>query len=142
VNIEIMVPGIPEPKGSFTPVRRGKFNILLNGGNSAAHERHKDWAHRVKHYATSTMRAIGSPAPCNEPCVVDLTFYMPRPRSVSKRRVHVAVKPDLDKLIRGAMDPLVGIVISEDSRVVEYVARKVYADAENPPGAWIRIWSV
>lgn len=140
--MEFMVPGIPIPKGSFSVARRGKFNILLPGKTSKAIEAHKDWAHRVGFYAAAMMRAMGSSAPLDAPCALDLTFYLPRPKSVSKRRVHVAVKPDIDKLARGAIDPLIGIVIVEDSRIVELVARKVYADDENPPGVYIRLWSV
>jgi hypothetical protein len=35
-----------------------------------------------------------------------------------------------------------GIVFTEDSRIVSLSGRKVYADADSPPGALIRIWTV
>jgi len=73
---------------------------------------------------------------------VDVTFYMPRPKSVPRTRIHCAVKPDVDKCLRGIFDPLKGILISEDSRIVGGSFKKVYADAESPAGALIRIWSV
>jgi Holliday junction resolvase RusA-like endonuclease len=141
LNVELMIPGIAEPKGSFTAVRRGRFNILLNGGNSAAHERHKDWAHRVAHYAKATVAANAILSPCDEPMCFDVTFYLPRPKSAAKR-THCAVKPDIDKLLRAVFDPLKDILITEDSRFVGGSVKKVYADEANPPGCWVRIWSV
>jgi hypothetical protein len=35
-----------------------------------------------------------------------------------------------------------GVFFTEDSRIVNLSGRKVYADAESPVGALIRIWSV
>lgn len=137
-----MVPGVPEPKGSKHIRRAGAKVWLMSGGNARAHDRLTDWEARIRFYATASMRVNGSPLPCDAPMAADLTFYMPRPKSVSKRRVHCAVKPDCDKLARGAIDPLIGVVITEDSRIVELIARKLYADAENPPGVLIRLWSV
>jgi hypothetical protein len=37
---------------------------------------------------------------------------MPRPKSAAKR-LHCAVAPDLDKLVRGCLDPLKGVVIED-----------------------------
>lgn len=137
MDIELMIPGDPMPKGSFTRTKTGGFFW----GRGTGHERHKEWAHRVKSGAERSMRANGVETVCDAPFAADLTFYMPRPKSAAKR-VHCSVKPDLDKLIRAALDPIVGIVVSEDSRMVQVQARKVYADAENPPGVWLRLWSV
>ncbi len=103
MNAEIMVPGIPEPKGSFTPVKRGKKIFLMDGRDGKTHERRKDWKHRVAFFGAAYMRANHVLLPCNEPMAMDLTFYMPRPKSISKRRVHCSVKPDIDKLARGCL---------------------------------------
>lgn len=141
MNLELFVMGIPEPKGSKHIRRRGAKVWLMSGGNAAAHERLVEWAFRIRTGAERSMRANGAPGLCDEPIACDLTFYMPRPAS-AKKRVHCAVKPDLDKLCRAVFDPLIGVVITEDSRVVQLTARKVYADAENPAGVWVRLWSV
>lgn len=142
MNIEFFVPGVPVPKGSFTPVRRGKYNILLNGGSAEAHERHLDWAHRVAFYGAAWMRAHGVTVLLDEPLMADVTFYLPRPKSVPKRRIHPAVKPDGDKLLRGIFDPLKGVIYREDSRIVGGSWAKVYADEQTPPGALVRLWTV
>lgn len=122
-------------------VRRGRYNILLPGKTTKAIEAAREWAFRVRSYAERSVRVNEVVALCDAPLACDLTFYMPRPKSASKR-THCAVKPDIDKLCRGALDPLIGSVITEDSRIVALTAKKVYADAENPPGVWIRLWSV
>lgn len=129
--------GDPVPKGSFTRTKTGGFFW----GRGKGHERHLEWAHRIKSGAERSVHANHIESVCDEPFAADLTFYMPRPKSASKR-VHCSVKPDLDKLVRGALDPIVGIVVTEDSRMVQVTARKVYADADNPAGVVMVIWSV
>ena len=141
MNIEIVVPGIPEPKGSHHIQRRGNASWLLAGGNAKAHERLKDWEARVRTYAAATMRALGASEPLAGPIALDVTFYLPRPHSAAKR-LFPAVKPDLSKLVRGVEDPLSDLVYDDDARIVSESSRKVYADPENPPGASIRVWTV
>lgn len=136
-----MVPGDPQPKGSFHVQRRGTKVWAVPGSNANMKNRMDAWAHVIKTYAAATMRANGLSGTVDGPLAADLTFYLARPKSAPKR-LHCAVKPDLDKLVRAAIDPLVGLAISEDSRIVSLSARKVYADDENPPGAFIHVWSV
>lgn len=114
---------------------------MMDGGNGKAMLRLKEWAFRVRTYAERSSRVNDLGPPTDGPIAADITFYMPRPKSAAKR-IHCAVKPDLDKLCRGAIDPLMGVLMTEDSRIVSLSARKVYADDANPPGASIRIWSV
>lgn len=141
MNFEIVVAGVPEPKGSKHLRRFGIKVWMMDGASGKAHRKLEEWAFRVKSYAERSARANALPGPSDGPIAADLTFYMPRPKSAA-RRLHCAVKPDLDKLFRGALDPLMGIVFTEDSRIVNLSGRKVYADAENPPGAHIHVWSV
>ena len=55
-----------------------------------------------------------------------LTFIMPRPKTV--RRNYPSVAPDLDKLIRGALDALTAIAYVDDGQVVEIYAKKIYGE--------------
>lgn len=65
---------------------------------------------------------------------------MRRPRSV-RRRWHT-VPYDVDKLARAVNDSLTRSgVIEDDSRIVELVARKLYAD-ECEPGVFIEVDSL
>lgn len=65
------------------------------------------------------------------------TFFMPRPKSVSRQYPNTA--PDLDKLIRGIGDALqISGVISNDGQIVAITAKKVYA--ETPADNGVEIW--
>lgn len=56
---------------------------------------------------------------------ITFVFHLPRPQK-PKHRLPIT-KPDLDKLARGTIDALTGVVFRDDSRVVAIDARKVYA---------------
>lgn len=140
VNVELIVPGVPEPKGSKHLRRFGTKVWMMDGSSGKAHRKLEEWAFRVKTGAERTARAHGVEV-YDGPIGADVTFYMPRPKSAAKR-LHCAVKPDLDKLFRGVFDSLKGVLISDDSRIVSLSGRKVYADDESPPGALIKVWSV
>lgn len=141
MNIEIVVPGVPEPKGSYHMQRRGGKSWIVPGSNANMKNRMDEWAFRVKSYASRSAHANAILRPADGPLAADVTFYMPRPK-IAAKRIHCAVRPDLDKLFRGVFDPLIGVLLTEDSRIVSLSGRKVYADADNPPGAHIRVWSV
>ena len=49
---------------------------------------------------------------------------------------------DGDKLLRATADALTGILFVDDGRVTDWIARKRYATAEEPCGAWIEVWRV
>lgn len=141
MNIEIVVPGVPEPKGSFHVQRRGAKSWVVPGSNANMKNRMDEWAFRVRSYAERSARVHGVTEPHDGPLAADVTFYLPRPKSAAKR-VHCAVRPDCDKLLRGVFDPLMGVLYTDDARIVSMSGRKVYADDDNPPGALIKVWSV
>jgi Holliday junction resolvase RusA-like endonuclease len=60
-----------------------------------------------------------------------LEFTFRKPPSLSKKRVHQVVKPDLDKIVRATGDALTGVIYHDDSQVVEIVARKRYGAVES-----------
>ena len=64
------------------------------------------------------------------PVRLDVLFTFRKPESVSNKRVHCVVKPDLDKLVRCVNDALTGAVWNDDGQVVETTARKVYGPVE------------
>nr|CAB4126378.1 Rus Holliday junction resolvase [uncultured Caudovirales phage] len=81
------------------------------------------------------------------PIALDLTFFMPIPKSTSgiRRRemlngvfYHIK-KPDLDNLIKFVGDCLNGIVFEDDAQIAEIKSKKVYADR---PGTLIRVHSL
>jgi Holliday junction resolvase RusA-like endonuclease len=120
-SVEFFVAGKPEPKGSMSAyVIRGTNRAVVTDGNKAL----KPWAAKIRLLASNQIVE----AEADVPVVVRFEFLLDRPASVkvSKRPDHV-IRPDLDKLIRGAMDALTGVLFHDDSQVVKIEAHKRYA---------------
>src|SRR3989338_1543920 len=65
---------------------------------------------------------------------LDLQVFLPRPKSAPKRkRLRHQKRPDLDKVIRGVLDALTGVVFRDDSQVCSISAQKDY-DYDHAPG--------
>lgn len=137
-RIGFRVTGQPAPKGSARAVidrRTGKARLLASASRS--NERAQtSWATAVGWAAKAAHRA----APWTGPIGLEVTFYVARPKSV--RRALPEVKPDGDKLLRATADALTGILFVDDGQVTDWIARKRYATAEEPCGAWIEVWRV
>ncbi|MCL6557394.1 MAG: RusA family crossover junction endodeoxyribonuclease [Firmicutes bacterium] len=72
--------------------------------------------------------------------VVGIDFYFLRPKSVPvKKRPHMIVKPDIDKITRSVLDGLKGTIYADDAQVIGLNIRKYYGD---PPRAEIMIIEV
>ena len=64
--------------------------------------------------------------PMDSPVEIALVFYLPRPKTVTRR--WPSVKPDLDKLIRSTFDGLTtGGLYTDDALVIAVSASKEYA---------------
>ena len=61
------------------------------------------------------------------------TFYLTRPASRRKAERHPDRKPDLDKLIRAALDALTGVWFADDAQICELELAKVYAEPGERP---------
>lgn len=59
-----------------------------------------------------------------------ITSSFVRPKSVSKKRKHVTVKPDLDNLTKSILDSMNKIVFEDDSQIIDLHLRKEYAEKE------------
>jgi len=132
--IEIVVPGVPAPQGSKTRTRWG-----VREDNPAT----KPWRNAVAGYA---LEAMSGQQPIAGPVRVEAVFTFPRPKGhygsgrnagqlKQSAPVHCDKAPDLDKLLRAIGDALTGVVLVDDSRIVEVAARKTYGT----PGARILI---
>jgi Holliday junction resolvase RusA-like endonuclease len=73
------------------------------------------------------------------PIAVAMVFRLPRPASLPKRRQHHTNKPDLDKLARGVLDALTGVLYADDKAVVDLHVKKLYAPPASPPSACITV---
>jgi crossover junction endodeoxyribonuclease RusA len=129
--LEIVVEGSPVPQGSFRHIGNGRI--------IAANPKLNSWRQTIADQVSekTAVRLIDGF------CRVDLVFTLPRPKSVPKsRRTRPTTKPDLDKLIRAALDaislPKYVQLLTDDSIVTDLHAAKRYAD-HTPPGVRIFI---
>jgi crossover junction endodeoxyribonuclease RusA len=129
--LEIVVEGSPVPQGSFRHIGNGRI--------IAANPKLNAWRQTIADQVTekTSVRLIDGF------CRVDLVFTLPRPKSVPKsRRSRPTTKPDLDKLVRAALDaislPRYVQLLTDDSIVTDLHAAKRYAD-HRPPGVRIFI---
>ena len=118
--LRCVVHGPPQPKGSMSA-----FPILRAGGRQGVRVTHsvksKHWERHVRDHSRNYR-----PPWRDVPIQLNLTFHLPRPRSV--KRFLPWVKPDLDKLARAVCDGLQGNYYKEDSQICRMVLDKVYAD--------------
>ena len=114
------VKGEPQPKGSTRSFTLPNGRRVTTSDNPAV----KTWEDTIRFVLQDWPHGVlaGSVA-------LDMTFTIARPPSVSaKRRAEPTVRPDADKLLRGAQDALKGIVYRDDAQVTEAYVRKVYGE--------------
>lgn len=117
--VHLRIEGLPKPQGS-----KRVFNgrVVEAAGNAL-----KVWRKAI---------AAECHAQINEdhklmlgPIAVEVTFYLPRPKTVSeKQRPQPIVPPDVDKLARALLDGIgqSEVIWGDDSQVTELKATKVY----------------
>ena len=113
------VKGEPQPKGSARAfVRNGR--AIVTSDNPAV----RRWEETIRFVLQDWQYGVLA-----GPVALEVTFTIARPPSVSaKRRPQPTVKPDADKLLRGVLDALKGIVYHDDSQVTKALVRKVYGE--------------
>jgi Holliday junction resolvase RusA-like endonuclease len=106
-----------------------KPRAILTSSNSKM----KPYRQELTLMAMAAMSKSNIPEPFagkHVPVAVVMDFYMARPPSIPKKRSHLVVKPDLDKLIRATSDALSGILYADDAQVVDLSVRKHYGSPE------------
>ena len=127
-TIQIHVPGIPQPKGSTRAFRMPRSSRLIV---TSANPKLKAWEQAVYLAGLAVRprtRFLG-------PVAVIVAFAFPRPKTA--KRDMPAVRPDLDKLLRGCLDPLSGLIFNDDAQIVQVEAGKSYCAEGESPGAQI-----
>lgn len=122
------------------PKSQGSLNVNAQGRPYQKQEL-RDWRNLITQTAILACRAKGWDLPLDEPVTVEAIFWLPNPK---KPRWEVpATALDLDKLVRAAGDALSprsrGRVISNDARIVSWVAVKHWAGKGEQPGVQITI---
>lgn len=129
--ISFFVSGVPTPQGSARAfVVNGKPVITSSNRSLAA------WRRLVSDAAQNHAHMIEGPVKLN------VSFILPRPKSLPKKVQWNIKRPDLDKLIRSVGDSLTGIMWKDDSQVVTINATKSYAANAESTGVLIEIASL
>ena len=122
------VEGIPRPQGSKDP---------LPGGRMREHSKYVGaWRKKIRQEAAI---AWAGRKPICEPVKATLRFFMPRPKRHYRTGKFAGIlrddapywhtsTPDIDKLARAVLDALKGVCYSDDARVCDLRADKVYSD--------------
>jgi crossover junction endodeoxyribonuclease RusA len=130
MEISFDVLGRPAPQGSKKSIGNNRF--------VEASKFLPAWRTAVKIAAEQTVETYGW-EPVSGPVEVEILFYLDRPSTISAtKRPYPIVPPDVDKLARGCLDPLTGVVYDDDSQVIRLLVWKTYAD-NREPGAFIRV---
>lgn len=127
--------GIPAPQGSK------KARVTKQGKPYVEEQSAKTLVPWRSHIVQAALAARGDSPTMTGAVKLQVTFYMPRPASVTpKKRLYPSVSPDLDKMVRGVGDALKDAgVYGNDALIVQIEALKLYAteDVRYSPGAWI-----
>lgn len=139
MTIAFFVSGHPkgQPRArSFAFKKAGKYTSRMYDPGTA-----EGWKSCVAAEAMSHRPAM----PYDEPLVVMLDFYLPRPKSMCRKKdpqgpIPCTAKPDADNLAKAVMDALTQIGMwRDDAVVVELIVRKHYHAIGSRPGCEIFI---
>jgi Holliday junction resolvase RusA-like endonuclease len=113
--------GDPAPQGSKRYVGNGRF--------IEASSKLKPWRSAVADAVFLELVKTGAEGQFTEPVVVDVTFRLPKPKTV--KRLWPSIAPDLDKLQRALGDAMSvdASLLADDSLIVAWHSRKVYSEA-------------
>lgn len=125
-TIEFTVEGVPVPKGRARVTSRGGFARAYTPAKTVEYE------NLVK---AAGVVAMNGQEPLGTPLRVNLTAYMPIPKSLSKKaRADIldgitkhTKKPDCSNLLKSVEDALNGICYIDDSQIIRICINKVYS---------------
>lgn len=137
--IIIDVLGTPAPKGSSRAFVNRKTGgaIMAPGGSKVNQVKIKNWSSAVREAAVDAIGERVEPVFVDRYLVVVVEFKLARPSGhwhptkggLKPSAPHAPrTKPDVDKLARTTLDALTGIAFDDDSRIVDLVSRKRYAE--------------
>ncbi len=121
LSVKFTVYGTPRPQGSMHSFINPRTQKIVSKSQIKGL---KPWRQQI----AGTAAALGLVlVPKHTPVRVVLDFYFERPASVSERkRPHMVVAPDTDKLQRAVFDSLTGTILTDDAQIVDVHARKHY----------------
>ena len=125
---KIVIPGVPLAQHRPRFARRGKFVVAYSDQQTEAGR-----------WLLTARQQIVEKVPEGVPIALDCMFYMPIPKSLSRKQVVFHIKkPDLSNLIKFAEDCLNGEAWHDDSQISEINSAKSYS--QNPRTTIIIQW--
>ena len=131
--VTFTVPGKPAPQGSksFKGFRNGR-GVMVESSKEVG-----PWRERV---ALAAHNAMAGCELITAAVTVRLDLVLPRPKSTPKTYTPPAAKrPDVDKLARACLDAITGVVVADDSQIVDLHATKRLAEHGETPGVAITV---
>ncbi len=141
-RLAFTVYGLPAPKGSTRAFVVRKHGVLGKGRAVVVPDNKgpaRLWAGVIAHAASRAVAEQLGGEPIHGAVRVEVTFHLPRPKSLPRRVERHTKKPDCDKLARNVGDALRRIAYDDDACVVEWLARKCYAAPGQAPHATIEV---
>lgn len=125
------ISGNPRPKGSWTPFRRKDGLLGMHHASPAVAKWCREAAKQIKAQYT------GPVFDC--PIKAEFLFLMERKSKAAAKRKYPTspFDGDLDKLVRGLLDAMTGVVYKDDRLVVKSCEEKIHTDGE--PGVCVTI---
>ena len=108
--------GEPVPKGRPRVANRGPFPTIYTDPKTRAAE--KAFQEQARKFVPAK--------PLEGPLKVTVKFFKEKPKSYSKTIVHWTKKPDLDNLLKLALDSMNKIFFIDDAQIVEIICSKHY----------------
>ena len=114
------------------PAPQGSKRYLGNGRFVEASKKLEPWRQAVAQAVHQMMQDTGDDSQFTEACQVEVTFILPKPKSV--KRLLPTVSPDADKLARSLGDsislPKYSQLIQDDALICRWEIRKIYGTPE------------
>jgi Holliday junction resolvase RusA-like endonuclease len=121
-SVSFVVLGVAVPKGSMVA-------LTTKAGRPFVTERERSGSRKWQKLIGQVAQAhapVGGPL--DGPIVADLSFFLLAPKAAPITRLALpATTPDIDKLVRATLDPLRGVCIRDDSRIVSLHVSKQYS---------------
>lgn len=134
---------MPEVRINAVPIAQPRQRVARIAGIARNYTPANAPIHTWKAAVQMAWQSEVASAPLDGPVWVELQFVMPRPKKLKLgQRVWFNRKPDIDNLIKSALDALNGMAWRDDSQVVHVHAVKQYASSEEQPHAIISVHSL
>ena len=115
------------------PAPQGSKRYLGNGRFVEASKKLEPWRQAVAKAVKDMMAETGDDSQFTEACQVEVTFVLPKPKTV--KRPLPTVSPDADKLARSLGDaislPKYSQLVEDDALICRWEIRKIYGTPEN-----------